>query len=94
MTTLAPSPAVKGHFIQVLNEFKGDLSQDEIQDFSFVTSDDLKKAVHRLQEQQKSEKRMQNLRRLGAFVEAMDQFDKVIQVFLNTSDFLGFIWVR
>lgn len=80
-------------FDRVLSKFKKDIPQDDVHDFSFVTAEDLKQAIHQLQEEQRSEKRMQNLRRLSAFVEAMDQFDKVIQIFLNASDYLGFVWV-
>lgn len=93
MTTPVISPAGTTQFNRVLNEFKRELSQDEIYDFSFTTSSDLKKEIQRLQEKQKSEKRMQNLRRPSAFVEAIDQFDKVVHVFLNVTNFLGFIWV-
>lgn len=85
-------PAATAHFDQVLSEFKAELSQHEVDDFSYTTAADLKEAIHQLQEEQASKKRMQNLRRLNAFVEAMDQYDKVIQVFLNATQYLGFIW--
>ncbi|KAF2492844.1 ankyrin [Lophium mytilinum] len=92
MATTVQSAVGTAQFNRVLSDFKHELSQDEVDDFKFINSDDLKKAVHRLQEQQKSEKRMQNLRRLSSFLEAMDQFDKVVSVFLNATDYLGFIW--
>lgn len=79
-------------FDRVLKEFKTDLAQHEIDDFNFTTAADLKTAISKLQEKQASEKRMQNLRRLNSFVEAMDQYDKVVSVFLNATDYLGFIW--
>ncbi|KAH7110085.1 hypothetical protein B0J11DRAFT_448466, partial [Dendryphion nanum] len=91
-TTSTSSKSGTAQFLRVLLEFKRDLSQNEIEDFSFMNSTDLKKAIIQLQDEQKANKRMQNLRRLSAFVEAMDQFDKVIHVFLNASDYLGFIW--
>ncbi|KAF2686439.1 ankyrin [Lentithecium fluviatile CBS 122367] len=92
MTANTASPAAIAIFNRVLTEFQQELSMDEVDDFNFITADDLKKAVHQLQEEQKSKKRMQNLRRISAFLEAMDQFDKVIQVFLNTTNYLGFVW--
>lgn len=88
-----PTTAGSTLFNQVLDDFKRDLSQKEVNDFSFASSVDLKTEILRLQAEQKSEKRMQNLSRLSAFVEAMDQFDKVMHVFLNTANYLGFIWV-
>jgi len=93
MATPITSTAGTAIFARVLAEFTRELSQDEIDDFRFVSSMDLKKAINQLQDQQKSQKRMQNLRRLSAFVEAMDQFDKVVHVFLNVTNLLGFIWV-
>jgi hypothetical protein len=94
MATYATSTAGIAQFNRVLNEFKSDLTQDDAHDFNFTTSSDLKQVICQLQEEQKLGKRMQNLRRLSAFLEAMDQFDKVVHVFLNASDYLGFIWVR
>lgn len=93
MATTVTSTAGAAQFNRVLSEFKRELSQDEVHDFSFTSSTDLKNAILQLQEEQKSKKRMQNLCRLSAFLEAMDQFDRVVHVFLNASNFIGFIWV-
>ena len=93
MATNATSTAGTAQFNRTLGEFKRELSPEEVDDFNFITSTDLKKAILQLQNDQRSEKRMQNLSRLSAFLEAMDQFDKVVHVFLNASDYLGFIWV-
>jgi hypothetical protein len=93
MATTIASTAATAQFNQLLSDFKTGLSQDEIHNFNFFSSTDLKKSILSLQEDQKSEKRMRNLRRLSAFVEAMDQFDKVVHVFLNATNYLGFIWV-
>jgi len=93
MATATPSTAGAAHFNRVLSEFKRELSQDEVHDFDFFSSSDLKNTILQLQKEQQSQKRMQNLRRLSAFVEAMDQLDKVVHVFLNATNYLGFIWV-
>lgn len=95
MATPTPTsfPTVSSPFDQALRRFKAELSDNDISTFSLTTAEDLKKEILKLQEKQASEKRIQNLNRLTAFVEAMDQFDKVIQVFLNASDYLGFVWV-
>ena len=92
-TASTRSLATSSQFNQALEEFKAELSQHEIDDFGFATAEDLKKSILQLQERQKSEKRMRNLHRLTAFVEAMEQFDKVVQVFLNATDYLAFVWV-
>ncbi|ORY19419.1 hypothetical protein BCR34DRAFT_128195 [Clohesyomyces aquaticus] len=92
MATSTATSAGTAIFNRVLHEFQHELTKDEVDDFNFITADDLKKSVYQMQEEQKSKKRMQNLSRVSAFVEAMDQFDKVIQVFLNTTNYLGFVW--
>lgn len=86
------SPVVAQTFEQVLREFKKTLSPDEIEDFGFATLADLKKSINDIQNNQASSRRMKNLSRLAPFLEAMEQYDKVAQVFLNTTDLLAFIW--
>ncbi|CAO2653801.1 Nn.00g032120.m01.CDS01 [Neocucurbitaria sp. VM-36] len=92
MATTTVSTACTAQFNRILSDFKRELSQDEIQTFNFTSSMDLKESIRQLQKDQMSVKHMKNLYRLNAFVEAMDQFDKVVHVFLNASNYLGFIW--
>jgi len=80
-------------FEHVLEEFKKTLKQDEVDDFSFATLDDLKQLVCNIQRDQAASRRMKNLNRLAFFLEAMEQYDKIIQIFLNASNFVAFIWV-
>ncbi|KAF4535903.1 Ankyrin repeat protein [Lasiodiplodia theobromae] len=80
------------NFGKVLGSFKAKLTQDEYEDFCFATLDDLKQTVVEIQAEQGSARRLQNLRRLDAFLEAMEQYDKVVQIFLNAADLLAFIW--
>ena len=35
---------------------------------------------------------MMNLTRIKAFLEAMEQFEQIVNVFLNVNDFVAFIW--
>ncbi|KAL1615491.1 hypothetical protein SLS54_009023 [Diplodia seriata] len=79
-------------FQQRLQEFKQDLSPDQEENFKFTTLDDLKRLVHSIQEEQTKTRRLTNLRRLAPFLEAMEQFDKVVQIFLNAADLLACIW--
>ncbi|KAL0253341.1 hypothetical protein SLS55_010317 [Diplodia seriata] len=79
-------------FQQRLQEFKQDLSPDQEENFKFTTLDDLKRLVHSIQEEQTRSRRLTNLRRLAPFLEAMEQFDKVVQIFLNAADLLACIW--
>lgn len=81
------------NFNKILASFKATLTQDESENFRFATLDDLKQTVAEIQAEQGSARRLQNLRRIDAFLEAMEQYDKVVQVFLNAADLLAFIWV-
>jgi len=88
-STLGP---LTTRFQQVLEDFQKTLKQDEVDDFSFATLDDLKQLVCDIQRDQAASRRMKNLNRLAFFLEAMEQYDKIIQIFLNASNFVAFIW--
>ncbi|KAF9629027.1 hypothetical protein BFW01_g10230 [Lasiodiplodia theobromae] len=60
--------------------------------FKFTTLDELKGLICDIQEEQMKSRRMTNLRRIAPFLEAMEQFDKVVQIFLNAADLLAFVW--
>jgi hypothetical protein len=46
----------------------------------------------RIQQEQDGRKKMMNMCRIQACLETMEQFGKVVGVFLNVSDALAFIW--
>jgi hypothetical protein len=87
------SSTYKQLFEQTLDEFKKDLSKKERESFKFSTLEDLKKCLASLQEKQQSQRRVQNLNRLAPFLEGMDQFGKVVEMFCNSSEFVPFVWV-
>ena len=87
-------PTPDTSFRRVLEQFKATLGQDDKEDFRLSTLDDLKLEILAIQEKQASEKKMKNFARLKPFLEAMEQYDEVVKVFLNTADFLAFVWVR
>ena len=79
-------------FRLILSKFKKRLTQKEQDDFQFATLDDVRLEMARIQREQASKKEMMNMPRIQPFLEAMEQFGKVIEVFLNTSEFVAFIW--
>ncbi|KAF2088965.1 hypothetical protein K490DRAFT_37933 [Saccharata proteae CBS 121410] len=81
-------------FDRVLELFKDKLSDDDASNFGVTTLEDLQKAIDEIQKKQASSRKMQNLNRLRPFLDAMDHYGKVIEVFVNTSDYLAFVWVR
>jgi hypothetical protein len=82
-----------GEFSRVLTDFTSSLTEEQQNDFRFSTLEDLQAVINGIQKKQCSERRMQNLTRLRSFLEAMDQYGKVIEVFLSSSAFIAFIWV-
>jgi 5'-deoxynucleotidase YfbR-like HD superfamily hydrolase len=83
---------IEDSFKQVLEDFKKRLKPDEQARFSVATLDDLQNAVNNLQEHQRKSKAAQNLKRIEPFLQAMAQYKEIIEVFLNTSSLLCFVW--
>lgn len=81
-------------FSVYLRSFKEDLTFEQKNDFEFSTLEELKAAILTIQNEQCTDRKMRNLARLKGFLEAMEQFGKVIEVFVNASKFVCFIWVR
>lgn len=84
--------STKDSFESILEDFKQDLSHKEAEDFQFVTLKEVEETALRIQKDQESTKSMKNMARIRPFLEAMEQFGKVIDVFLNASQFVCFIW--
>ena len=81
-------------FEQTLERFKKRLTAKELESFQTADLHDIQDALATIQLEQKMEERMQNLNRIRPFLDAMQQYGKVIEVFLNASKLLAFIWVR
>ncbi len=80
-------------FQRALTRFKGHLSPTEQEEFGVTSLEDVQETIANIQENQGSQRKMRNLTRIKAFLEAMEQYGKVIEVFLNVSDILAFVWV-
>ncbi|OJJ43210.1 hypothetical protein ASPZODRAFT_103600 [Penicilliopsis zonata CBS 506.65] len=79
-------------FQEALQKFKARLKADEEKKFKFTTLDDVRRTVQQIQQQQERTKTMQNMTRIMGFLEAVDQLGKVVDVFLNASSFIAFVW--
>jgi len=80
-------------FQRAVDKFTKSLTVKQRQEFAVCSLDDVRQAVVTLQEKRGSQKKMRNMARLQAFLEAMDQYRKVVEAFLNCTPFLGYIWV-
>ena len=92
LTGKAP-PADVAAFERVLEKFKGELKKKDKDNFTMTTIEDLQQAIGQLQKKQLTERRMQNMTRLKRFVEAIEQYGKVVEIFCNSSEFVAFVWV-
>lgn len=83
-----------GGFQRALTRFKSHLSPTEQEEFSVTSLEDVQEAIAKIQDTQASKRNMRNLNRIKSFLEAMEQYGKVVEVFLNVSEILAFVWVR
>lgn len=77
---------------QAIGHFRARLKGDQLLDFRNTTYKDLCWQIELIQQKQEARKNMMNLARIRSFLEAMEQFGKVIEVFLNLADMVAFIW--
>lgn len=81
-------------FKQTMTDLKKDLTAEQARDFRFTTFDDLQETISGLQTKHILDRANKNLNRIKPFLEAMKQWGKVIEVFVNASDLVAFVWVR
>ncbi|KAF2474163.1 C2H2 domain-containing protein [Lindgomyces ingoldianus] len=79
-------------FKAALTKFRSRLSGQQLTEFENSTYENLCHEVIRIQHEQEGLKNMMNLSRLQSCLEALNQFGKVIEVFLNVSRTVAFIW--
>lgn len=79
-------------FERALAQFKMGLKKRDLENFKKTTLVDLRQTIGELQEKQHASRRLQGLNRIQPFLEAMEQFGKVITIFANTNEILAFVW--
>lgn len=87
-TQTASSDALR----QAVLKFKARLSGKDLTDFQSTTYEQLCHEVLRIQHEQENNKNMMNLSRIQSCLEAMHEFGKTIEVFLNAADMIAFVW--
>lgn len=80
-------------FDKSLDRFKIGLSDREKEDFALTSLGEVHDVILGIQKRHASERRMQNMARIQAFLDNMENYGKVIEVFLNVSSFIAFVWV-
>lgn len=92
MSQSTNNASVKTSFELALDKFRAQLSDQERVKFAVTKKGDLQVAILNIQNEQRLSKKMVNMRRAQGFIEAMEQFGKVIEVFVNSSEILAFVW--
>ncbi|KAK6062398.1 zinc finger protein [Seiridium cupressi] len=87
-------PATSCGFEAVLEDFKNNaqLTPKQSEDFKFDSLDGLRSTIHTIQNEQADKKRIRHMKRLEPFLRTMEQYGKVVDIFVNTSEVLAFVW--
>lgn len=80
-------------FRRALDQFKASLSPSLAAQFSICSLQDVRDVILDIQQKQGQEGKLRNMRRLGAFIEALEQFGKILDLFVNANEFVCFVWV-
>ncbi|KAM7213295.1 hypothetical protein V8F06_011306 [Rhypophila decipiens] len=90
----ASPPKPESEFETFLRTFKheAEINKKTMQDWEKTTVDHVKAVIDAIQQKHMSNKRQQYMKRLEVFVVNMESFGKVIEVFLNSTDYLAFVW--
>ncbi|KAI1147252.1 putative zinc finger protein [Nemania diffusa] len=79
-------------FDKALGEFKEGLGRREIEEFRTTTLKELKISIGKLQAQQHAQGQQQDLNRLQPFIEAIEQYGKMVGIFYSNDDIVTFVW--
>lgn len=77
---------------EVLVKFKNRLTGRELEKFKGTTLKDVEIALEDIQNRLDTQRELRNLTRIRGFLDAMDQYGKVIEVFTNSSSMVAFVW--
>ena len=87
--------ATRSDFERAVDAFRksADLGEAEMADFELTSLQALQQAISTIQNSQARNKKLMYMRRLEPFLKTMEDYGKVLEVFLNVSKFISFIWV-
>ena len=92
-TPARPPPPGSRIFEEALSDFKKGLSKKELEQFQCVDFKNVEDTIKNIERDQKGKKKMQNIARIKPVLDAMNQYGKIIEVFLNASNIIAYIWV-
>lgn len=72
---------------------EAELNKKDFQDYEMTTIEDVKATIVAIQQRHVSNNKQQYMKRLQVFLVNMEGYGKVIEVFLNSTEYLAFVWV-
>jgi hypothetical protein len=88
--------ATRGDFERALDDFRktAGLDEGEMADFEITDLQALQQTIINIQNKQAQNKKLMYMKRLEPFLKSMAEYGQVIEVFLNVSDIIAFVWVN
>ncbi|KAI1736489.1 hypothetical protein F4680DRAFT_432296 [Xylaria scruposa] len=86
--TMTPSKA----FDRALQRFRDGLTKEQQKQFEASSLDEVDAEIQNIQSRLGSMKKLRSLGRLSKFLEAMTQIEQLVQIFLNVSEVVAFVW--
>ena len=78
---------------KAFDKLKGSLSPQDAQDFLSTTLKDVWSAAVAIEQDQAARKAMKNVRRIQPFLNTMESYSRVIEVFCQGYPPMAFVWV-
>jgi hypothetical protein len=80
-------------FSNSIEKFRERLSDEQKEDFSLSSMQDVVRSIQEVQDRLGPEKRLRSFARIRKFLEGMKQIEELVTVFLNVHEVVAFVWV-
>ncbi|KAK8024370.1 hypothetical protein PG993_012436 [Apiospora rasikravindrae] len=77
---------------RAIERFRQSLTDEQKQLFTASSLDNVNAEIQSIQARHGSTKKLRNLSRISKFLEAMAQLEQLVQIFLNVSEVVAFVW--
>lgn len=89
---MATTPPPQSTLEKAIQKFRK-VAEEHGEQFSVASENDVKDQIEKIQDRYGSTKKLRSLGRLSRFLEAMNEIEKLVQIFLNVSEVVAFVWV-
>ncbi|KAI0123678.1 hypothetical protein BJ170DRAFT_640053 [Xylariales sp. AK1849] len=71
---------------------KARLTQIEESEFKMTSLASLQDVIRNMEQEQEKKRRLMYMKRLDPFLKTMEEYGKIIEIFVNTNDVIAFVW--